>query len=1000
MKNLTKKIFIGCLIGMPMISNAQFTIPPPFNFGITTLPMQKIAVGNFPNNASVEAKFQVNEFLLANDAATNGNLFRTDGNENNDNLWQLFTGATNTTLTEKFRINVFANSDNTILGTVQNGTLFFQTSNIARQRINANLNNTINNHTFSRSGYMLIGTNNNGLMTTPNLGAFSMLHLNGGSGGFQTNGHHNWMRTGITFTDNDDLAYLGIRDLGTANVNEFTLTWSNNPTTAAGPDDMCFRFSNNGGSQIINTTNLLDNTDDDGLHIARFTGTGFMGMGPTFGIDNPIYVVPQSLMHLSYVNRQSVFTQYTNRNTVVNSGTRETASDGFRIGILGDPTQQRNGNAIIYQQENRHLLLSTRANTTAIDMDNTQERVRITRIGAPTNLPNNAYGQHNPAGLPNNVTRVSISQNPNNPVTRPLSLLHMGFNTTGAGNNGWRNWMDIGMFLANSTDIMYMGLKDEGFNKQDAIINWGDNGPGNPASGPDNLRFIFTSNPQVPGNPTPSNTPDGLEITRMVPTVATTLASPNYGMVGIGNFAANGPNTLAADSIDAKLDIDGDLRIRQVTQDSTLLQVLVIDSTDHNRVHWLDVSDLQRFGSLCSSTDTLKLKDDSQVYLDSNQFHFSGIGGTMQENNVGIGTNCQNNLAGKLHVYRASKDMASTAAYILNSDSSDNNNSSSAGLFVKNSAIDVPFTNCRSVAGWFETVPDPSGETGFAVYVPDGGGRVSVGFGFPNFQADNTEPDVCGFAASSELLEVNGDIYSTGMLSGPSDLNFKTNIAPITNALDKVKKLNGVYYDYQTTSFPHLNFSSDRQVGLIAQNVDTVLTEVTQYDSTLQGYTLNYDRINALLIEAIKEQDNKVDSLEELTATQDSINDDLETRLAALEQCINNSNICSSSARTIRNNSNNGQTIELSNLNAIILDQNLPNPFAENTTITYNIPDDVMEAQLLFYDMNGRIIKQVDITDRGESSLTVYGDKLEQGIYTYSLIADGKLIATKKMVKQ
>ena len=50
--------------------------------------------------------------------------------------------------------------------------------------------------------------------------------------------------------------------------------------------------------------------------------------------------------------------------------------------------------------------------------------------------------------------------------------------------------------------------------------------------------------------------------------------------------------------------------------------------------------------------------------------------------------------------------------------------------------------------------------------------------------------------------------------------------------------------------------------------------------------------------------------------------------------------------------------------------------------------------------MNGCIIKQVDVTERGEGKLTVYGENLQIGIYTYSLIADGKLIATKKMVKQ
>ena len=40
------------------------------------------------------------------------------------------------------------------------------------------------------------------------------------------------------------------------------------------------------------------------------------------------------------------------------------------------------------------------------------------------------------------------------------------------------------------------------------------------------------------------------------------------------------------------------------------------------------------------------------------------------------------------------------------------------------------------------------------------------------------------------------------------------------------------------------------------------------------------------------------------------------------------------------------------------------------------------------------------IDERGASKLTVYGENLKSGIYTYSLIADGELIATKKMVKQ
>jgi hypothetical protein len=566
--------------------------------------------------------------------------------------------------------------------------------------------------------------------------------------------------------------------------------------------------------------------------------------------------------------------------------------------------------------------------------------------------------------------------------------------------------MDIGTFTSNGTDNVYVGLKQEAGafpanDRNDAVINWGDNDGTNPLNGPDNLRFIFTSTQSstVPAN-APGTSLNGLEVTRMVPKNASTLAAPNYGMVGIGDWttAFN-----VANPINAKLDIDGDLRIRTVTQNNALTQVLVVDPNDLNRVHWKDITPIigGGFGSLCGSATPLQLTATSEVQLNNFDFHFSGIGGTMQQNNVGIGTNCQAPLAGKLHVNRASTDDGSTAAYILTTDNTSvTNNNSPLGLFVKNAGVTNDLASCHTVAAWFETDLNVDGSQNLAICVPQSGGQVSIGFNSANMTGNNNTPNVCGiYMNSNSLLEVSGNIFAGGVVI-PSDINFKTNIAPITNALDKVKKLNGVYYDYQTTNYPNMNFSSERQVGLIAQNVDTVLTEVTYYDSTLQAFTLDYAKINALLIEAIKEQDNKVDSLANELVNQDSINTDLENRLSALEQCLSQTNLCNQQAKTSYDNSNEGQVIELSNANAIILDQNLPNPFAEKTSIAYSIPDDVFEAQLLFYDISGRIIKQVDITERGDGKITVYGENLKNGIYTYSLIADGKLIATKKMVKQ
>lgn len=48
--------------------------------------------------------------------------------------------------------------------------------------------------------------------------------------------------------------------------------------------------------------------------------------------------------------------------------------------------------------------------------------------------------------------------------------------------------------------------------------------------------------------------------------------------------------------------------------------------------------------------------------------------------------------------------------------------------------------------------------------------------------------------------------------------------------------------------------------------------------------------------------------------------------------------------------------------------------------------------------MHGRIIKTVDIKQSGHGQLKVYAANLSQGIYQYSIVVDGKVMDTKKMV--
>ena len=102
------------------------------------------------------------------------------------------------------------------------------------------------------------------------------------------------------------------------------------------------------------------------------------------------------------------------------------------------------------------------------------------------------------------------------------------------------------------------------------------------------------------------------------------------------------------------------------------------------------------------------------------------------------------------------------------------------------------------------------------------------------------------------------------------------------------------------------------------------------------------------------------------------------------------------------NNSNSTSSIDvkLTDSQNIVLFQNDPNPYSEMTVINYILPDDIQKAQMLFYNSNGKLIQSVELTQRGQCALNVFASDLSNGLYTYTLVVDGKIVATKKMVKQ
>ena len=164
MKQITKItiiIVLSCLINN--ITFAQWGFIGVA--GRTTAGVPKIGIGFMPAIGNINAKLHVNSFLLAADAGTDGLLFRTDGINSVENNWRLFTGATNGTQVERFRLLLPAGSDNpTLRAAVSGANMQFQTTTIVP---------------FTR---MIITSNVDGFIGMGNsfLNPQSQLHINNG----------------------------------------------------------------------------------------------------------------------------------------------------------------------------------------------------------------------------------------------------------------------------------------------------------------------------------------------------------------------------------------------------------------------------------------------------------------------------------------------------------------------------------------------------------------------------------------------------------------------------------------------------------------------------------------------------------------------------------------------------------------------------------------------------------------------------------------------------
>ena len=104
-------------------------------------------------------------------------------------------------------------------------------------------------------------------------------------------------------------------------------------------------------------------------------------------------------------------------------------------------------------------------------------------------------------------------------------------------------------------------------------------------------------------------------------------------------------------------------------------------------------------------------------------------------------------------------------------------------------------------------------------------------------------------------LRVDGDIIAFHS----SDSRLKNNINPIEDALTKLRSISGNTFEWNE----ELSGKTGADTGVIAQEIEAInLPGITKTRKT--GYkAVKYEKLTALLIEAVKELADKVDNLEQ-----------------------------------------------------------------------------------------------------------------------------------------
>jgi len=261
------------------------------------------------------------------------------------------------------------------------------------------------------------------------------------------------------------------------------------------------------------------------------------------------------------------------------------------------------------------------------------------------------------------------------------------------------------------------------------------------------------------------------------------------------------------------------------------------------------------------------------------------------------------------------------------------------------------------------------------------------GYNVLNAQVTGNNQVVLGNTAITQIrAQVSG-------ITAFSDARYKTNVKEDVKGLDFISRLRPVSYNVNPDELhkiwgtpdsaakrnDHSETRKVRYTGLIAQEVEKAMIEsgypFTGIDipaNDKETYALRYTEFIMPLIKSVQEQQAMIEKLQEQ-------NEQLQAALNRLE---------GKESRLQSAGISNGITAVA------------PNPVSDRLTVSYSISRPAEQVLLCISDLNGRLIKSMEVQQTGKTSIDIPFAELSAGIYNLALIMDGSVTDSRQIVKQ